>query len=54
VSYALPIRRKYSDESGPVTLAYPIRFTGGVQSETFFNFGSGHNQLRPYIQISIF
>jgi len=54
VSYAMPIRRKYSDESGPVTLAYPIRFSGGLQTETFFNFSNGQHQLRPYIEISIF
>ncbi|HEY3705936.1 MAG TPA: tetratricopeptide repeat protein [Terracidiphilus sp.] len=55
VSYAVPVRRRFTDEGGPVTLAYPIRFTGGVQSETFFNFPNGHgNQLRPYIGITIF
>ena len=54
VSYAMPIRRRYSDESGPVTLAYPIRFSGGVQNETFFNFSNGQHQLRPYFEISIF
>lgn len=54
VSYALPFHRRFSDESGPVTLAYPIRFSGGVQDETFFNFAGGQQQLRPYIEISIF
>ena len=54
VSYALPFRRRFTDESGPVTLAYPIRFSGGVQDENFFNFSGGQQQLRPYIEISIF
>ena len=54
VSYALPFRRRFTDESGPVTLAYPIRFSGGVQDENFFNFTGGQQQLRPYIEISIF
>jgi tetratricopeptide (TPR) repeat protein len=55
LSYALPVHRRIDDEGGPVTLAYPIRITGGVQTETFFNFPSGHNQLvRPYIGITIF
>jgi tetratricopeptide (TPR) repeat protein len=55
ISYAVPVHRRFTDEGGPVTLAYPIRFTGGVQDETFFNFQSGHNhQLRPYIGITIF
>ncbi len=54
VSYSLPFRRRFSDESGPLTLAYPIRFSGGVQDETFYNFAGGQQQLRPYIEISIF
>ncbi len=55
VSYAVPIRRRFNDEGGPVTLAYPIRFSAGVQGQTFFSFPSGNNnQLRPYIGITIF
>jgi tetratricopeptide (TPR) repeat protein len=54
VSYALPFRRRFTEESGPVSLAYPIRFSGGIQDETFFNFAGGRQQLRPYIEISIF
>lgn len=54
VSYALPIHRRFTDESGPLTLAYPIRFSGGVQDEDFFNFTGGQQQLKPYIEISIF
>lgn len=54
VSYALPFRRRFTDESGPVTLAYPIRFSAGVQDENFFNFTGGQQQLKPYIEISIF
>lgn len=54
LSYALPFKRRFNEESGPVTLAYPIRFSGGVQDENFFNFTGGQQQLRPYIEISIF
>lgn len=54
VSYALPFRRRFSDASGPVSLSYPIRFAGGVQDETFFNFPGGQQQVRPYFEISIF
>jgi tetratricopeptide (TPR) repeat protein len=55
VSYAVPVRRRFTNEGGPVTLAYPIRFSGGIQNETFFNFPTGqNNQLRPYIGITIF
>lgn len=55
VSYARPFRRKFHDDTGSVVLQYPIRFSGGLQQETFVNFGGGHSQqLRPFIQISIF
>jgi predicted Zn-dependent protease len=55
VSYARPFKRKFRDDSGEVTLQYPIRFSGGVQTETFFNFPGGHSQqIRPFIQVSIF
>jgi hypothetical protein len=36
-------------------LQYPIRFSAGMQQETFYNFpGSQSQQLRPYVQISLF
>ena len=55
VSYARPFKRKFRDESGEVMLQYPIRFSGGVRTETFFNFPGGHSQqIRPFIQVSIF
>lgn len=54
VSYARPFRRKLSDAGDPLTLAYPLRFSAGMQEETFFNFSGGHNQLRPYVGITIF
>jgi tetratricopeptide (TPR) repeat protein len=55
VSYARPFRRRMTDAGGPVTYAYPLRFSGGLQEETFFNFSGGHGQqLRPYFSITIF
>jgi predicted Zn-dependent protease len=55
VSYSRPLRRKFNDVSGPIDLAYPIRFSAGLQEETFFNFTGGQNQqFRPYFEISIF
>ncbi len=54
-TYARPFRRKFHDDSGEVVLQYPIRFSAGLQEETFFNFTGGQNQqLRPYVQISLF
>ena len=55
VSYAMPFRRAYSDESGEVPLQYPIRFSAGLQQESFFNFPGNHaQQFRPYFSISLF
>lgn len=55
ISYARPFRRKFNDDSGAVVLQYPIRFSAGIQQETFFNFSGGQNQqFRPYVQISLF
>ncbi|MGB7584349.1 MAG: tetratricopeptide repeat protein [Terriglobales bacterium] len=55
VSYALPIHKTFKDEGQKVGLAYPIRFSAGMQQENFFNFpGSNSQQLRPYFSITIF
>jgi hypothetical protein len=56
ISYAMPFRHKVSgNEAERLTYAYPIRFAGGVQDETFFNFGGPQSQqLRPYVGITIF
>jgi len=55
VSYARPFHRKFNDDSGQVVLEYPIRFSAGIQQQTFFNFSGGQNQqFRPYVRISLF
>jgi tetratricopeptide (TPR) repeat protein len=55
LSYAMQFHRRFDDQSGEVTLKYPIRFSAGFQEESFFNFaGSQNQQLRPYVQVSIF
>lgn len=55
VSYAKPIRRKVNENGDALNFAYPIRFSAGMQTESFFNFpGSQSEQLRPYIGITIF
>jgi tetratricopeptide (TPR) repeat protein len=55
VSYARPFRRKFNDDSGAFVLEYPIRFSAGLQQESFFNFTAGHNQqFTPYVRISLF
>jgi predicted Zn-dependent protease len=55
IPYAMPFRRRFQESSGDVVLQYPIRFSAGLQEETFPNFSSGQQtQLRPFIQVSIF
>jgi len=55
VTYARPFRRRFHDDSGTMVLQYPIRFSAGLQEETFFNFTGGQStQLRPYIRVSLF
>ena len=55
VSYSRAFRRRFNAETGEVSLQYPIRFSGGIQQETFFNFpGHSNQQYRPYISITLF
>ena len=55
VSYAWPFRRMFNAESGAVSLEYPIRFSAGLQEETFFNFSGPHSkQFRPFFEVSLF
>ncbi|MGA9527406.1 MAG: tetratricopeptide repeat protein [Terriglobales bacterium] len=55
VSYAMPVRRTFQEGGHSIPLQYPIRFSAGMQQESFFNFNEGNNQqLRPFVEISIF
>jgi tetratricopeptide (TPR) repeat protein len=55
ISYAMPVQRGFKDEGGKIELKYPVRFSAGMQQETFFNFTGGQNQqFRPYLSISLF
>jgi hypothetical protein len=55
VSYAMPFRRGFNNEGEEVPLQYPIRFSAGMQQESFFNFPGAHTQqFRPYFSISLF
>jgi tetratricopeptide (TPR) repeat protein len=55
VSYARPFRHIFHDRSAPFTVQYPLRFSAGVQEESFFNFtGAQNQQFRPYAEITIF
>lgn len=55
VSYMRPFGRAFNDETGEVQLKYPIRFSAGVQTQTFLNFtGGSNNEVRPYVSITLF
>lgn len=55
VSYSKPFQHKFNDDSGDLPIKYPIRFSAGIQQESFFNFPGAHSQqFRPYVQISVF
>ena len=55
VSYAMPISRKFEENGHELPVDYPIRFSAGMQQESFLNFSGGASQqFRPYVQISIF
>ncbi len=55
VSYAMPIRHGFKDQSGQVEIKYPVRFSAGMAEESFYNFpGSQSEQFRPYVRIDLF
>lgn len=55
MSYTRPFGRTFNDKTGEVHLKYPIRFSAGLQEETFPNFAVGQNtEVRPYVSIHIF
>ena len=55
LSYMRPFGRTFNDETGEVHLKYPIRFSGGIQEQSFMNFTHGSTQqFRPYVSITLF
>jgi len=55
VSYAMPFRRTLRENGKQLPVHYPIRFSAGLQQESFFNFTNGKNQtFRPFIRLSLF
>lgn len=56
ISYVKPIRRSFNDGTGEVGVDYPIRFSIGLQQQSFYNFigNDRTTALRPVIQISLF
>lgn len=54
-SFVRPLARKFNDTNGEVHLRYPLRISGGIRQESFFNFSQGHSQqFRPFFSITVF
>jgi len=55
VSYVRPIRGTVRDGSGEVPVSFPIRFSIGVQQQSFYNFpGSTRNTVLPVVHLTLF
>ncbi len=55
VSYMRPLHGKLHDDTGSVPVSYPLRFSFGVQQQTFYNFsGSSRTTLLPVIRFNLF
>jgi tetratricopeptide (TPR) repeat protein len=56
ISYVKPVRRSFNDGTGAIGVDYPLRFSVGLQQQSFYNFTGDvrTNALRPVIQISLF
>jgi tetratricopeptide (TPR) repeat protein len=56
ISYVRPLRRSVNDVNGSLTVDYPLRFSAGIQQQSFFSYtGTGStSSFRPVIRISIF
>lgn len=56
ISYMKPFRRSMSDGNGEIGVDYPLRFSIGLQQQSFYNFTGDvrTTALRPVVQISLF
>ncbi len=56
ISYVKPLRRSVSDVNGSLNVDYPLRFSVGLQQQSFFSYtGTGStSSFRPVVRISIF
>lgn len=55
VSYVRPVHRGLADGTGDVAVAYPNRFSFGVQQQTFYNFsGKDSTAILPVIRFTLF
>lgn len=55
ISYIRPVYRKFDDGTGDINVAYPARFSFGVQQQTFYNFaGKSKTSVLPVVQFTWF
>jgi tetratricopeptide (TPR) repeat protein len=57
ISYMRPLRRSVDDGSGAMSVDYPLRFSVGLQQQSFFSFSGAAGStsaFRPVVKISIF
>ena len=55
VSYGMPVGRAFKEGGNEVLLRYPIRFSFGLQQQSFLDFSGGNNQqFRPFVRITLF
>ncbi|HET8890533.1 MAG TPA: tetratricopeptide repeat protein [Candidatus Angelobacter sp.] len=56
ISYVKPIRRSVNDVNGSLNVDYPLRFSVGLQQQSFFSYTGtgGTSAFRPVVRISIF
>lgn len=56
ISYMKPLRRSVNDGGGELAVDYPLRFSVGLQQQSFYSFTAPGStfQLRPVVQVSIF
>jgi hypothetical protein len=55
VSYVRPLRGRVKDGSIETPVSFPLRFSIGVQQQSFYNFpGSSRNTVLPVVHLTLF
>ncbi len=57
ITYVRPIHRSFNDDAGELKIAYPLRFSAGIQAEQFPSFtgtAKSGSLIHPVFRLSIF
>ena len=55
ISYVRSVQRPLNDGMGEVPVTYPMRFSFGLEQQTFYNFsGSGQTKVLPVVRLTLF